>query len=93
MAIASNWDGKCKDCGTAHKAGEQIEKNNNGTWCKNGTNCTGATNQPSTSQAKPSLNPKEVLEEITAFNNMFGELESAKFESLAKIYISRMMRR
>jgi len=35
----------------------------------------------------------KILEECSAFHNMFDGVECAKFESLAKIYISRMMRR
>jgi hypothetical protein len=37
--------------------------------------------------------PAEIMEECTAFNAAFGELDAPKYESLAKIYISRMMRK
>ena len=41
-----------------------------------------------------SISAVTVLAEIEAFRQKFGPIESdARFESLAKIYISRMMRR
>ena len=41
----------------------------------------------------PAADPAKVLEECQAFHNTFGDLDAARFESLAKIYISRMMRK
>ena len=41
MGFPSKFDGKCKDCGTVHKIGDQIEKNANEHWCINGKNCQG----------------------------------------------------
>ena len=38
-----------------------------------------------------SVDPKSVIEECTAFNNAFAEIDAAKFDALARIYISRMM--
>jgi hypothetical protein len=55
MAITSQYDGKCKDCGTEYKKGDQIDTNGNKSknknnelkdhWCKNGLNCTGVNMQ------------------------------------------------
>lgn len=51
--------------------------------------------QETLSSTKPSskLEPSEALAECAAFRNQFEQLDAAKFESLAKIYISRMMSR
>lgn len=48
MTLSSKYDGKCKDCGTTHVIGDAIDQNNNGHWCKNGTNCQGAIEMSST---------------------------------------------
>jgi len=42
MPFPSKYAGKCKDCGSPHNIGDQIEKNNNGNYCRNGKNCQGA---------------------------------------------------
>ena len=42
MPFPSKFAGKCKDCGSTHGIGDQIEKNNNGNYCRNGKNCQGA---------------------------------------------------
>lgn len=47
MPIASKYAGKCYDCGTEYKVGDQIStngkksKNGKDHWCPNGTNCQG----------------------------------------------------
>jgi hypothetical protein len=47
MAIKSNRDGQCYDCGVEWKEGDMIDANGHKTklgkdyWCKNGKNCQG----------------------------------------------------
>lgn len=46
-----------------------------------------------TNEPKSTVTPAQIMEECTAFKNAFEGLDHAKFESLAKIYISRNMSR
>lgn len=42
---------------------------------------------------KPKATPLEILGEIAVFYELYKDIDPAKFESLAKIYISRNMAR
>lgn len=48
MPFPSKFAVKCKDCGSPHNIGDQIEKNNNGNYCRNGKNCQGVIQTQST---------------------------------------------
>ena len=58
---------------------------------------TTPTKKPSTSSTgitQNSITAATILSECEAFRNKFGPIESdARFDALARIYISRMMRR
>ena len=49
--------------------------------------------QTKITESKPTQTPNSVLEEAIVFAETFKDTDSAKFESLAKIYISGRMRR
>ena len=43
--------------------------------------------------SKPKVTPSEILGEIAVFYELYKDVDAAKFESIAKIYISRSMSR
>ncbi len=97
--MKSKYAGNCKDgCGATWAIGADISKNEaTGHWCVN-PNCPTPDGQiPVESKPaytpKPKITPEEALDECAAFEAKFGDANTdpAKFESLAKIYISRMM--
>ena len=46
-----------------------------------------------TESARPKVTPIEILGEIAVFYELYKDVDPAKFESMAKIYISRNMAR
>lgn len=74
--MQSKYNGKCKDCGKPHKIGDEINKNNNDVWCRDGKSCQGAMQlqgNPNTSDANiihapvptPQFNSEPDLSTIT----------------------------
>ena len=56
--------------------------------------CKKSETSTETATPKPSITAESVLSEIEAFRTKFGPIESdARFDALARIYISRMMKR
>lgn len=91
MTITSQYDNKCKDCGTEYKKGDKIDTNGNESpnkmgemkdhWCKNGKNCQGAMqlgSHPATLETKfpPSQTPKlNSVDMHSKYNQVKAELE------------------
>jgi len=88
--MQSKYPGKCKDCLTPHEIGDEIAKNASGNWCKHGTQCPKVTTIPNYSP-KTETRATDILQECQAFYDKFKELPDSKYESTAKIYMSRLM--
>lgn len=103
MPLNSKWDNKCKDCGVEFKAGELVDKNQNGNWCKNWETCSSTqanVQQPTTSQqtSLPATNLEERIEEAKKVTTAFIELckttgaEGATLQA-ASVWNTVMMRK
>ena len=96
--MKSKFAGKCKDgCGANWEVGADIFKNDSTEhWCSNSA-CPNPVTADATKpvraivEPKVKITPEAALEECSAFNTKFGGMDAPLFESLAKIYISRMM--
>ena len=94
MPIQSKFKGSCKDgCGADWQMGTTIfKREDTGNWCSN-AQCSSVAKGTPRPQAAPVMKctPEAALIECENFNEKFGELPKEIFESLAKMYISRMM--
>lgn len=96
--MQSKFAGKCKDgCGAQWEIGADISKNEStGHWCSN-PNCPTPNGQepvqsaPKQAPSIPKITPEDALKEVEDFHKKFEGVQPMHFESLAKIYISRMM--
>lgn len=108
MALASKYDGKCKSCGSPHKIGNMIDLNAEDHWCIHGMRCTlkkgeapNSEKATSTESRPPSpspvigtkLTPQQALAECVEFQTTFKDVDAGHFETLGKIYMSRLMER
>lgn len=93
--MQSKFDSMCKDCKTTHKIGDEVNQNSNGSWCRNGKNCVATCSDVSSGSIPPKTETKtsDIIEELKQIIKEFGDLEPAKFESIMKYCISRMMSR
>ena len=88
-------DPSCKTCGTLLAWKKPYVKgeppvNTDGTPHR----CAQGTAHPTESTVKsPKVTPIEILGEIAVFYELYKDVDPAKFESMAKIYISRNMAR
>ncbi len=95
--MKSKYAGNCKDgCGAKWQVGADISKNDaTEHWCSNPNCPNGNAQEPVASKPtytpKPKLTPEDALKECEDFNEKFKDRDPPQFESLAKIYISRMM--
>ena len=92
---------QCNRCGAEIKWPENFEPGNRPLnldsslhKCSKKETPNSTPNTPSTGITANAVSAVSVLAEIEAFRVKFGSMQSdARFESLAKIYISRMMKR
>lgn len=95
MGIKSKYAGSCKDgCGMKWRVGDTVFKNDSTEhWCAN-ENCPTPNGQVPVQTIvapKPKITPEDALKECDSFAEKFVDAADGHFESLAKIYISRMM--
>jgi hypothetical protein len=97
MPMQSKFKGSCKDgCGADWQTGTTIfKRDDTGNWCSNAQCSSVAAGNPRPQAAKPApipkLKPEDAIMECQKFVDQFNEIKPEYFESLAKIYISRMM--
>lgn len=91
MSISAKWPGKCKDCGTPHKQGDQISSNKNDNWCSKGDQCpacyktTGPEPRPEpTPGTKPT--PEQAITIRTLEDSGKLIAMEKRIESLKKLY-------
>ena len=95
--MQSKYAGKCKDCGSEHAIGDEIDRNNNDNWCRNGRNCQGAMQLQGTvtPQAKIILDDqiKEALKVAEAFQDFCVKKDCVSaLANIASVFNTHMMR-
>ena len=85
---------KCNQCSMEIKWPEHYQKGDRPLNLDNSVHSCAKPSTSSTGITENALTAATVLSEIEAFRIKFGPIESdARFDALARIYISRMMKR
>jgi hypothetical protein len=84
----------CKNCGNQITWGDSYVKGDKPKNVDGSTHyCQKSKENFAENFSKPKVTPTEILGEIAVFYELYKDVDAAKFESIAKIYISRSMSR
>lgn len=89
--MSARWPGKCKDCLTKHKKGDQISSNPNNNWCSLGDKCpacfrtTGSVQGPAPEQTTPPTPEQAIINRNNEDNQKLTEIQK-NIKSLQKLY-------